>query len=72
MVPRMRAHRCSIACNSSSAVDVVPLIASHRCLVALTMRSVDDTDGTGKVWCKNLNVSVILTAPVSVTTFMQQ
>ena len=50
MVPRMRARRCSIACNSSGAVDVVPWIASCRYLVALTMRLVDDTDGTGKVF----------------------
>ena len=72
MVPRMRARRSLIACNLSGAVDVVPLIASCRCLAALMMHSVDDTDGTGNVWCKNLNASVILTAPVSVTTFIQQ
>ena len=56
----------------AGAVDVVPLIVSRRCLAALTMQSVDDTDATGKVWCKKLNVSMILTAPVSVTTFIQQ
>ena len=70
--PEMSACRCWIAVSLSLSAFCLPSIASFNCCVALTMRLVFDITGIGKVWCKNLNVSVNLTAPVSVTALMKR
>ena len=63
----INARSCSIASSSSGGELLAPWIAVARSLVALTIRSVDDTVGMFKAWCLNFQVSVIRTAPDSST-----
>ena len=72
VVPFMRALMAAMACSLSGPGVVWFSMACFRCLVAVIILSVGVMVGVGRVWCKNLNVSVVHTAPASVTTLTQR
>ena len=69
-MPVMRVRIFSMASNSFCCVSGLPLMAFPRFLIALVIQSVLLIVGVGKVWCRKVNVSVRLTAPVSITALM--
>ena len=69
--PMMRSFRCWIAWNSSRGPSDWPFIVWIKFLVAFTILSVLDIVGLGRLWWRNLKVSVIQMALALVTALMQ-
>ena len=61
-----------MASNSHCRVGGLPLMVFSRFLIALVMRSAVLMVGVGRVWWRNVKVSVRRTVPVSVTARMQR
>ena len=60
----------SMAVNLQCCVGGCPLIVFSRFFMALVMRSAGVMAGVGRVWWRNVKVSVRRTVPVSVTALM--
>ena len=70
LLPKIRSWRLVIASSSSSGVSFLACIVRARACVAFTILSDGVTVGVFIVLCLNLKVSVIMTAPFSVTVLM--